>query len=97
MRSAAPPNRMLPTVAVGFLLLDALLLGYGGLALHRPVFVGVAGGCVVLAAAVVLVWRRYRRALADIAAARRAMRDEALALRELLHRHPPLPPPLQKP
>jgi len=82
-----PASRALATLAVGFLLLDALLLGYVGVALHRPRLLAGAGACVALAIVVVLVWRRYRRVLVDIEAARRAMRDEAQAIRDLLQQH----------
>src|SRR2546427_259225 len=36
MKPYRPPSRALTTFAVGFLVLDGLLLGYGGLSLHRP-------------------------------------------------------------
>jgi Zn-dependent protease with chaperone function len=95
------PSRALPTVAVGFLLLDALLLAYGGVELHRPVLLWVAGACAVLAVVVVLAWQRYRRALADLDAARREMHDAAVSLRDLLQQHrltsPPTPVPPQRP
>jgi uncharacterized membrane protein YccC len=81
------PSRTLTTIAVGFLALDAVLLGYLGFALKRLVLVGAAAACAAGAAAVVLAWRRYRRILAELARARRAMKDEADALRILLHGH----------
>ena len=79
-----PASRALTILAVGFLLLDALLLAYGGVAWHRPGLLAGAGACATLAVVVVLVWRRYRRALVDIEAARRAMRDEVQSIRDLL-------------
>ena len=76
------------TFAVGFLLLDAGLLLYGALFFHR-VWLGVGGGlCLLLAMVVVLAWRRYRRTLEELTAARREMRAEVEALRELIRRHP---------
>jgi hypothetical protein len=84
MQRPPPPGRALTTVAVGFLLLDALLLGYGGIAWHRSGLLVGAGACAAFAVVVVLVWRRYRRALVDIAAARRAMRDEVRSIRDLI-------------
>lgn len=81
------PSRTLTTLAVGFLALDAVLLGYLGFALKRLVLVGAAAACAAGAAAVVLAWRRYRRILAELARARRAMKDEADALRTLLQGH----------
>jgi hypothetical protein len=81
------PSRTLTTLAVGFLALDAILLGYLGLALKRVVLLGGAGACAAGAAAVVLAWRRHRRILAEVARARRAMKDEADGLRALLQSH----------
>lgn len=82
---SAPPHRALTTFAVGFLLLDAVLLGYGGLEQRRPPL--VVGGCVCLIVAllVVLWWRRYRRVLTDLERARREMRAEVESIRQLLH------------
>lgn len=80
-------SRVLTTVAVGFLLLDALLLTYGGVAWHRSGLLAGAGACTALAILVVLVWRRYQRALVDIEAARRAMRDEVRSIRDLLEQN----------
>lgn len=79
-----PAGHALTMVAVGFLLVDALLLAYGGVAGHRSGLLAGAGACSALAVVVVLVWRRYRRALVDIAAARREMRDEVRSIRDLL-------------
>src|SRR5260370_6850202 len=42
-RAAHTPSRTLTTFTVGFLLLDALLLGYSGIALHRVMLVVWAG------------------------------------------------------
>lgn len=78
------PSRTLTTLAVGFLVLDAVLLGYLGLALKRFVLVGAAVVCAASAAGVLVAWRRYRRILAEVARARRAMKDEADRLRALL-------------
>jgi beta-lactamase regulating signal transducer with metallopeptidase domain len=80
------PSRTLTTFTVGFLLLDALLLSYSGLALHRVKLVVWAGVCLVAAVLVVLGWRRYRRLMSELERARREMRAEAEAIRELLHR-----------
>jgi len=81
------PSRTLTTLAVGFLVLDAVLLGYLGLALKRLLLIGAAVVCAASAAAVVLAWRRYRRLVAEVAHARRAMKEEADGLRTLLQRH----------
>ena len=80
-----PPSRALTTLAVGFFVLDAILLAYLGFTLQRWVFVGAAALCAAAAAAVVVAWRRYRTLMAEIAQARRAMKEEAESLRALLH------------
>ncbi|HEX4629082.1 MAG TPA: hypothetical protein VH137_09855 [Gemmatimonadales bacterium] len=79
------PHRALTTFAVGFLLLDAVSLGYGGLALRRPQLVLWGGVCLVAALLVVLWWRRYRRLWTDLERARREMRAEVESIRQLLH------------
>jgi hypothetical protein len=79
-------SRALTIAAVGFLSLDAVLLGYAGLAWNRP---GLTAGAVICGAGVALVllaWRRHRRTLAELEVARREMRQEIDAIRELLHR-----------
>ncbi len=82
-RSAAR-HRALTTLAVGFLALDALLLVYSGLSLGR-VWLTVGGGLCALAAVLVVVgWRRYRRVLTELDAARQEMRAEVDSIRELL-------------
>ena len=83
--ASTTPHRALTTFAVGFLLLDAVLLGYGGLALRRPLLVLWGGVCLVAAILVVLWWRRYRRVWTDLERARREMRAEVESIRQLLH------------
>jgi hypothetical protein len=79
------PSRALTTLAVGFLTLDAVLLMYSAVSLRRP-WLAVGGGlCALAAVLVVIAWRRYRRALAELDQARREMRAEVESLRELLH------------
>jgi len=74
--------------AVGFLLLDACLLLYGAITFHR-VWLGVGGAlCFLLAVLVFVAWLRYRRILAELTDARRDMRHEVEALRELIRRPP---------
>ena len=71
-------------VAVGFLLLDGVLLLLAGLWGRKP---GPAvGGIVCLGAAVLvqLYWRRHRRMQDELAEARRVLQEEARALRDLL-------------
>ena len=84
-RTGGAPSRTLTTFAVGFLLLDALLLGYSGLAPGRPMLVLWGGVCLVAAGLVVLGWRRYRRLMTDLERARRDMRAEVESIRALLH------------
>lgn len=74
--------------AVGFLLLDAYLLFYGAITFRR-VSLGVGGAlCFLLAVLVFVAWVRYRRILVELTDARRDMRHEVEALRELIRRHP---------
>jgi hypothetical protein len=81
------PTRTLTTLAVGFLSLDALLLGYGGIAWHRPLLTLGGAGCALGVVLVVLGWRRYRRTLAELEAVRREMKHEVDSLRDLLQTH----------
>lgn len=81
------PGRPLATFAVGFLLLDAVLLLWVGLELDRPGLVWGGIVCGGVAAAVVLVWRRYRQTLQDLEVRRREMKAEAESLRRLLNEH----------
>lgn len=78
------PGRPLATFAVGFLLLDAVLLAWAGLELRRPGLVAGAIACALAAAAVVVLWRRYRRTLVDLDAGRAEMKTEAEEIRRLL-------------
>jgi hypothetical protein len=84
-RESRTPSRALTTFAVGFLLLDGVLLVYGGLALHRVTLVVWGGACSVAAGLVVIGWRRYRRAMAELERARHDLRAEAESIRDLLH------------
>ncbi len=77
-------GRPLATFAVGFLLLDALLLVWLGLELKRQGLVVGGFVCALGAAAVVGIWRRFRRTLADLDAGRREMKAEADEIRRLL-------------
>jgi len=86
MRDAAVRGRLGTVAAVGFLVLDGVLLlvasAWGGSV--GPAIGGVV--CLVLAGLVVLYWRRHRRLLGQLAAAREAVRREAEELRDLLRR-----------
>jgi len=78
------PGRFLTIFAVGFLLLDALLLIWLGVELSRGWLVVAGVACLVAAAGVVWVWRRYSRTLADLRVQRREMKAEVEAIRDLL-------------
>lgn len=78
--STATFTRAVTIFAIGFLLLDAVLFGLVG----RFVWAGV---CAIAAVLVVLGWRRYRRAMAELADARREMKREVESIRDLLHTH----------
>lgn len=86
MASAPVRGRIATQFAVGLLTLDGVLLLAAGLWGHRrgPVL----GGVVCLAGALLVLWwwRRHRRSLAELAQARREVRDELQALRDLLRR-----------
>lgn len=79
------PSRALTTFAVGFLLLDAVLLVYSGAALGRTTLVVWGAVFFISAGLVVVGWRRYRRLMADLDQARRDMRAEIESIRALLH------------
>ena len=66
--------------AVGFLLLNAALLAM----IDHFVWAGV---CASVAGLVVAGWFRYRRAMAELAEARKEMKREVESLRALLHTH----------
>lgn len=81
-------GRIVTVAAVAVLLCDATLLLFGAFTFHR-FWLGVGGGlCVLLALVVLVAWRRYRRALVELAAARRDLRAQVEELRELIRRHP---------
>lgn len=80
--------KLLTAVTIGLLLFNATLLAWAGVALERPWLLVAAGVCVVSSVLVVFAWRRYRRILAELPDARREMKREAEALRELLQTHP---------
>jgi high-affinity Fe2+/Pb2+ permease len=80
-----PFSRVVTLLAVACLALDALLLLYSGLSLGRAVLVVGGVACGIAAVLVVLGWRRYRRALAELEQAQREMRVEVESIRALLH------------
>jgi hypothetical protein len=71
-------------IAVGFFLLDGvLLLGAGLWGRERPALIGGVL-CLGAAGGVVWLWRRHQRVVAELAEARREVQEEARALRALL-------------
>ena len=74
-------TRAVTVFAVGFLALDAVLFTL----VNRFLWAGVCAAATVL---VVLGWRRYRRAMAELADARKEMKREVESIRELLHTPP---------
>jgi uncharacterized membrane protein YccC len=81
------PGRAIATFAVGFLVLDAVLLVWAGVELGRPALVAGGMACVAGALAVGLLWRRYRRVLREVDAGRREMHSQAELLRQFLKEH----------
>jgi len=71
-------TRAVTIFAVGFLALDAVLFAI----VNRFVWAAVCAAAAIL---VVVAWRRYRRAMADLAAARKEMKREVESIRDLLH------------
>lgn len=78
--STAAFTRAVTIFAVGFLLLDAALFAL----VSRFIWAGV---CAIAAVLVVVGWLRYRRVMADLAAARKEMKREVESIRDLLHTH----------
>ena len=84
-------GRATTTAAAGFLGLDALLLGYAGLAGRQVWLLAAAATCLLGAVLVILGWRRYQRAIAELEVERRDMKREVEAIRDLLFRKPASP------
>lgn len=82
-------GRTLTIAAVALLALDGGLLLAAGLWSGGTTLLLAGAGFLLAAAAVVVLWRRHCRAVAEIAAAREAVRAEASALRDLLRRVAP--------
>lgn len=76
--------KLLTAFAVAFLLLNAVLLGWAGIGMHRPWLVVAAGVFVAATCFVILAGRRYRRIVAELQDERRDMKREVESLRELL-------------
>jgi hypothetical protein len=79
-------NRTMTFLASAFLGFDgAALVGFGLWSRH-PLVALIGAALFVSSGLVLLYWRWYERQLEEIAEARRAVRDEANAMRELLPR-----------
>jgi hypothetical protein len=77
-------GRTLTTLAVGCIALDGVLLLIAGIWSRRVGLLVGGGACLAVGLVVVLLWRRYQRAIGEIAQARRDAAREALALGDLL-------------
>jgi hypothetical protein len=77
-------GRAMTIIAVGFLELDGVLLGLAGLWHHEWSLLIPGFGLAMAGGIVLLYWRRHRRRLEEIAAARQEMRGEVQALREMI-------------
>jgi hypothetical protein len=77
-------NRAWTTLAVGFMLLDAVLLILIGVWLDVPIAIALGGVFALIAAGLVWWYRRYQRLLAELNAARMDMKREAEGIRDLL-------------
>lgn len=73
-------TRAVTIFAVGFLLLNAVLL----VMIDRIVWAALCAGVALLA---VIGWFWFRRAMAQLADARKEMKREVESLRHLLHTH----------
>lgn len=80
-------NRTLSLLAAGFLAFDGAALFAGGLWLRRPTLAIIGGALFASSGLVLFYWRRHQRQLAEIVDARRAVADEARALRDLIQRN----------
>ena len=83
---------MSPTVSRVLTIIAAAVLAFDGAALALLGWWSRRGMLMILglvffasAGMILLYWRWYRRRLADIAAARHALGDEALEMRRILH------------
>jgi membrane protein implicated in regulation of membrane protease activity len=77
-------SRTLTIVAAAVLAFDGAALAALGFWSGRIVLALVGGVFFISSGLVILYWRWYRRRLDDIAAARRALGDEARELRRVL-------------
>jgi hypothetical protein len=79
-------NRTMTFLASAFLGFDGTALVGFGLWSRHPLVALIGAALFVSSGLVLLYWRWYEHQLEEIAEARRAVRDEAHAMRELLPR-----------
>ena len=79
----APRTRILLVLTVGVLLLDAVLLISAGLWTDRLGLVVGGAAAAIIAAGLLLFWRRYLKRLADIDIARHDLINEVKELGSL--------------
>jgi protein-S-isoprenylcysteine O-methyltransferase Ste14 len=77
-------NRTLTLLASAFLGFDGAALLVFGIWSHHPLLALIGAALFVSSGLVLLYWRWHQRQLAEMAEARRALRDETESLRELL-------------
>lgn len=77
-------SRTMTLLASAFLGFDGAALVVFGIWTRHPMVALVGAALFVSSGLLLLYWRWYQRQLEEIAAARRALRDEAESLRELL-------------
>lgn len=73
-------TRAVTIFAVGFLLLDAVLLALAN-------YFAWAAACAVLAVLVVAIWFRYRRTLRELIDEGKEIKREVESIRQLLNSH----------
>jgi protein-S-isoprenylcysteine O-methyltransferase Ste14 len=87
MARSAAVTRMLTVAAAVFLGFDGAALSVVGVWTSHYLLL-IVGLCLFCAAGLVLIyWRWHERQLREIAEARRRLRDEARALRDLIQRN----------
>jgi hypothetical protein len=77
--------RVLTIFAAAVLAFDGAALLGAGVWTSRPMLISIGVVLVVSCLLVLLSWRWYQRRLADIAAARRALGNEAREMQRTLH------------
>lgn len=84
---AAIANRTLTIFAAGLLAFDGACLVVAGAMLGRVLLLIVGGSLIVSSGLVFVYWKHHRRRTAELAADRRALREQARAFRNLIQRN----------